>query len=197
LLSFCLFDTPWGRTLTLPEQAKSPSEDPPKQFVELLARCERRLSGYVSTLVPDWHDADEVLQETKIRLWEQFSQYDASKDFGAWACTVAYYLALAQRKKSQRQHTRFSPQFFDMMAVEAGLISLEADARHIALMDCLETLDQPSRDLIAQYYVRGATIKSVAIRLGRSISGVQKAVARIRQKLQECIEWKLRREESV
>lgn len=183
--------------MTSPEQDKSPSVDRAGQFVGLLARDERRLSGYVLALVPNWHDADEVLQETKIRLWEQFDQYDPSKDFGAWACTVAHYVILAQRKTSQRKHARFSPQFFDVMAVEAELISLEADSRHAALMECLETLDRPSRDLIAQCYSRRMTIKSVAISLGRSISGTQKAVARIRHKLQECIERKLRRKGSA
>jgi len=176
--------------LTSSEQSKLSAEDRAKQFVELLARSERRLSGYVSVLVPDWHDANEVLQETKVRLWEQFDQYDPSKDFGAWCCTVAHYMVLAQRKNSQRRHARFSRQFFDMMAVEAESISREADSRHLALMKCLELLGRPSRDLIAQCYAKGATIMNVAIRLGRSVNGTQK-------KLQECIEQKLRREESA
>jgi len=44
----------------------------------LLAKNERRLSQYVLALVPNWADADDLIQQTKVRLWEQFGQYDKS-----------------------------------------------------------------------------------------------------------------------
>ena len=55
-----------------------------REFVRLLSVHEQELSGYVISLVPNWADADEVIQETKLRLWVQFDQYDAAKDFGVW-----------------------------------------------------------------------------------------------------------------
>ena len=60
-----------------------------EQFVELLGRNERQLSAYVLTLVADWNDAHDVLQEVRLRLWQQFADYDPAGDFGAWARSIA------------------------------------------------------------------------------------------------------------
>lgn len=176
---------------------RSGDNDPAREFVRLLAQHERRLYGYVVSLVPNWHDADEIVQETKIRLWEQFAQYDRRRDFGAWACTIAYYLVLAHRKTVQRKQARFSQQFVDLMAAEATALADEVDDRHHALQQCLEILSTTNRQLIARCYQGNETIKEVAIQMGRPIAGTQKAVARIRHKLQACIESKLQQEGSL
>ena len=52
------------------------------EFIGLLAREERRLTAYVAALVPNWADVDDLLQATKLKLWEQFGDYDPRGDFG-------------------------------------------------------------------------------------------------------------------
>ena len=83
-----------------------------ERFVQLLSKCERRLNDYVLSLVPNWADAEEVLQETKLRLWQQYHEYDPTKDFGAWACTIAYYQVLTMRKRGHAKHVDLSPKRF-------------------------------------------------------------------------------------
>lgn len=51
------------------------------EFIGLLAREERRLTAYVAALVPNWADVDDLLQATKLKLWEQFGSYDPAGDF--------------------------------------------------------------------------------------------------------------------
>ncbi len=167
-----------------------------QEFVRLLSAHEQELSGYVVSLVPHWADADEVIQETKLRLWMQFNQYDPTKDFGGWARAIAYFMVLAYRKRSQRASARFSQQFVDVVSREAELLATEASPLRQALSDCLEKLSQAARGLLWACYAGNETIKEVAIRLGRSVRGTQRAVAEIRIDLQRCIEDAMRREES-
>jgi RNA polymerase sigma-70 factor (ECF subfamily) len=162
-----------------------------RQFVELLATNERRIARYVLALVPNWADADDLVQQTKIALWEQFDDYDVSKDFGAWACTIAYYLILTHRKTTQRRHTRLSQQYLNAMAAEIERINRQPDRRRTALEECLQELREASRRLIALCYSENRTIKEVAEMLGRPVGATQKAVFRIRQALQECVERRL------
>ena len=63
--------------------------DNTEQFMRLLAAHERQLTAFVLALIPHWADADEIVQETKIRLWQQFDQYRPDESFGAWACAIA------------------------------------------------------------------------------------------------------------
>jgi RNA polymerase sigma-70 factor (ECF subfamily) len=178
------------------EHNATPGERPDRarQFVELLARNERRLSQYVLALVPNWADADDLVQQTKVRLWEQFDEYDPSKDFGAWACTIAHYLVLAHRKQTQRRHARLSNEYVRVMAAEVERLAADQDARRSALEECLKQLTEGSRRLIGLCYGGSRTIKDVAEQLNRSVGATQKAVYRIRQKLQTCIEQRLAKE---
>ena len=165
-----------------------------KQFVSLLAKHERALTGYVLSLVPNWSDADDILQETKLRLWEQFGDYDPAKDFGAWARSIAHYHVLTYRKRSSRQSTRFTGTFVELVAAEAQAVMAEADLRHYFLADCLAALRDSSRKLLVLCYASDMSVKDVAIMLGRSVRGLQRAVAALRKNLQQCIEDRLHQE---
>lgn len=167
-----------------------------QEFVRLLSAHEQELSGYVVSLVPNWADADEILQDTKLRLWMQFDQYDPAKDFGGWARAIAYFLVLAHRKKSQRVSARFSQEFIDIVSREAESLATEAFPLRQALGDCMAKLSQAARELLWACYSGKETIKDVALRLGRSVRGTQRAVAGIRTELQRCIEDAMRREKT-
>ena len=46
----------------------------------------RRLNGYVLSLVHNWIDADDIVQDVAVRLWQRFDDFMPDADFGAWAC---------------------------------------------------------------------------------------------------------------
>ena len=54
----------------------------PHEYLRLLAQYDLRLRGFVFTLVPNWADAEDIVQEVKLRLWEQFDDYDPTRTFG-------------------------------------------------------------------------------------------------------------------
>jgi RNA polymerase sigma-70 factor (ECF subfamily) len=167
-------------------------EERAKLFVDLLAQHERGLSGYIVALVPNWSDADDVLQETKLRLWEQFEKYDPSKDFGGWARAIAHFQVLTYRKQSNRHSARYTSEFVDLVAIEAASVAVEANVRHRFLDECMRRLGEAGRKLLILCYAGNLSIKEVALRLGRSIRGLQNAVAKLRKNVQQCVENRLR-----
>ena len=173
----------------------SESDSRTSEFVRLLVLHEQELSCYIISLVPNWADADEIAQETKLRLWEQFEKYDSTKDFGAWARTIAYFLVMAYRKRSQRASARFSQEFVDLVSRDAASLATETYSLRHALSDCIAKLGQAARDLLWSCYAGKESIKDVAIRLGRSVRGTQHSVAKIRTDLQRCVELAMREEE--
>ena len=166
-------------------------------FLRLLSQHERRMKAYILALVPNWADADDLYQETTVRLWEQFADYDREREFGAWACTIAHYMVLAHRKKSSREKGRFSQAFVDAVAEEVAATSHEADLRYHALQQCLRKLNRRNRDLIRRCYSGTNTLKAVAKQMGHSVDALYKALSRIRHALHECIEKKLQKEGAV
>jgi RNA polymerase sigma-70 factor (ECF subfamily) len=163
-------------------------------FMRLVRQYDRQLKVYTVSLLPHWADADDILQDTKLELWERFAEYDPTGDFGAWARRIIFFRVMTFRSKIGRERARFSQAAFELVAAEAATVAHEADARLHALARCIEKLDEAARKLLLHCYASGATIKDVALRLGRSVRGTQRAVANSRSNLQQCIELEIRKE---
>ena len=158
------------------------------RFVQLLAAHEHRLGSFVLALVPNWADAEDIIQQTKLRLWEQFETYDPAKDFGVWACVIARYEVLAFRTRSARSRVQFSQELVNRMSEELTQTAAEADGRWVFVEECLKKLTQWQRDLLWRSCVAGYSSQRVASQLGRKAEAIRQAVLRIRRKLYRCIE---------
>lgn len=157
-------------------------------FVRLLKQHDRRLAAYVFSMVPDWNDAEDIVQDTCVRLWEQFDEYRPGEDFGAWACTIARYLVLAYRKRTQRQKVQFQSSVIDALDAQVTADHEDAELRARVLADCVRKLNDSARDLLRRCYGRPAKIKDIAQDLNRSVNGVYLALSRIRRMLHDCVE---------
>jgi RNA polymerase sigma-70 factor (ECF subfamily) len=171
-----------------------PTEDLGAQFVRLLALHEHRLSSYVLALVPNWNDAEEILQQTKLKLWEQFKDYDPAKDFGTWACVIARYEVLTFRTRSARSRVHFRQELFDRMSGEMAQVTVDSDSRLGFIEECLKKLSDWQRELLLRCCVAGDSTKTVASELGRKADATRQALLRIRRKLYHCIEDARRKE---
>jgi RNA polymerase sigma-70 factor, ECF subfamily len=166
-----------------------------QEFVRLFQRNERKIYGYILSLIPNIAAADEISQETNLRLWEQFDKFDPRKDFVSWACTIAYYQVLTYRKKTQREPVRFNTDLLDILADRATERRDDLAARQSHLLDCLGQLSEFKRQSIRLYYSLGLTAKSVAEKLGRNVTAVEKTLVRARHDLRDCMEAAMRRED--
>jgi RNA polymerase sigma-70 factor (ECF subfamily) len=171
-------------------------QDRRQSFVRLLALNQRSIYALILSLVPNWADADEILQETSLRLWEHFDRYVPGTDFGAWARTLAKFQVMTYRRKKGRQREQFGDEFVEVMATEAerrDVNSCEAD-RDEALSKCLQSLPEHSRELLRAYYAPGAVPHQVAQSRARTIEWLRLALFRIRRILRSCIEQRLGRQ---
>ena len=159
-------------------------------FVRLLTQHERLVYAYILRLVPNWNDADEILQETNVRLWEEFDRFEPGSNFAAWAVRVAHYQVLTWRKKRDRSRLVFDEESLEHLAVAPVDESTE-DQRRAALAACLQLLPEKSRDLLTRCYGTDTTIRDVASTLKRSTEAVYKSLQRVRIALHACIERRL------
>lgn len=165
------------------------------EFVRLLTGNERRLKSYILTLVPNLADAEQIAQETSLRLWEQFGQYDPCEgDFSAWARSIARYQILTFRKKQSRERLVFSSELMELLADRAAAREPDLAARQEALVDCLQKLPDHARELLRLYYVVGMKLREAAVALGRTAAAVEKAIVRVRRILHDCIDATMRKD---
>ena len=161
-----------------------------QEFLRLLTPCDLSLNAFILALVPNWADAQDIAQEVRIAMWEQFEEFDRSKDFGTWGRAIAYYHVLAYRKRRARASAHMSEQFIETVAEQFS--NAPADEDHYgALAECLGRLNTNVRDQLMQYYSGRESIRQIAERLRRSYDATRQSVLRARGWLRKCIETTL------
>jgi RNA polymerase sigma-70 factor, ECF subfamily len=167
--------------------------DPP-QFVRLFLENERRIYAFILSVLPSLNDAQDVLQDTSLVLWQKFDQYEPGTNFFAWASQIARFEVLKFYKKQRRSHLWLSQAVVDTIAEKSVANAPLLDARYQALADCMQKLNPRDRDLLERRYGKVASPQEVASQVGRSIDAVYKALKRIQDALMLCIQQKLKQE---
>lgn len=163
------------------------SLDRQKQLMLLMTQHQRRIFGYIHTLVPDRHDAEDILQETSQVIVEKFHEFKVGTDFVAWACQIAWWRVRAARQKFARSKVVFDDDVLDSVAHTASTMHAEVSERHEALARCLQRLHPRDRELLLTRYEPGARVEEAAERSGRSLEAAYKALARLRKLLFDCV----------
>lgn len=160
------------------------------EFVRLLTEHDRGTLLFILSLVPNWTDAEEIQQETNVKLWQGFAKFQSGSDFGAWARTVAWYEVLSFRERKQRQWLRTSQDFLELVAAEAetDAASERTVSRQEALADCVERLSAFSRELLRLHYTVGWKAREIAHKMRSTPDAVYKALQRARLELRHCMD---------
>ena len=175
------------------------SQERSDEFITLLTASQRRIHAFICTLVVDLTDADEVLQETNLALWQQADRFEPGTDFVAWACRVAYYKVLKQRDTAKRQRVKLDDAVMDILAsetIERGREQAREAAetferRRIAVWACVDALPSRHREALKARYGDGRSLGDIGATIGRNANAVAQLFHRIRVMLRECVERKL------
>jgi RNA polymerase sigma-70 factor, ECF subfamily len=72
-------------------------------FAELLNRYRRPLFSYLLRLCQDQSAAEDLFQETTIKVWKGMDAFDPRYKFGSWLFSIAYRTSIdALRQKKRR-----------------------------------------------------------------------------------------------
>ena len=163
-------------------------------FLRLFTRFEGNLRAFVASLLPTREGVDDVMQESSVVLWRKFSEFDqtsADSDFLGWAFMIARYEVLKYRRRRATDRLQFSEDVFELLASDAEQTCANQFERQLALHECLKGLESKQLAIVKAVYEDGSPIKHVAERIGRSPTGLYKSVARIRERLANCIRSRL------
>ncbi len=159
-----------------------------QQFLSLFLRSEREIFRYVSALVPNITDAEDIVQQTAIALWEKFDAYDPARPFTPWACRFALNKARQWIEQRQRWQALLEGGLAEEMMQRREALRPELEVRLRHLEGCLGKLPADQRSLVEGYYYHRTDIKLLSESSGRTVATAYKALQRIRQSLQICVE---------
>lgn len=159
-----------------------------QQFLSLFLRSEREIFRYVAALVPNVGDAEDIVQQTAVALWEKFDAYDSNQPFTPWACRFALNKAKQWIERRQRWQALLENGLAEELAQrrEELLPDIETRLRH--LEGCVRKLPNEQRHIVEGYYYRRDAIDKLAESSGRTVAATYKTLQRIRATLQLCVE---------
>jgi len=159
-----------------------------QRFLSLFLRSEREIFRYVAVLIPNVADAEDIVQQSALALWEKFDAYDPSQPFTPWACRFALNKAKQWIERRQRWQALLEGGLAEELAQRREELRPEFEVRLKHLERCLNKLPEEQRGLIEGYYYRREGIEKLAEDSGRTVAATYKILQRIRQALQVCVE---------
>jgi RNA polymerase sigma-70 factor (ECF subfamily) len=157
-------------------------------FVSLISTTQRRILAYIITLVPNRNDAEEIMQETTILMWEKRSEFIPGTDFVAWGARIAYYKILNYRKRAMKNHLVIDEMQFTSIEEQAIEKCRQSEEVLYKLDECINKITESDRRLVWMRYSQNISVKEIAFRINKSVRSVYLAISRIHGLLLRCIE---------
>ena len=167
------------------------------RFLRSFTANESAIRAYVRRMVPTRGDADDVMQETSVVLWEKFDTFREDGDFRAWAFGVARFEVLAWLRDKGRDRLVLNEDVIARLTDAADDDEPRMERQREALEDCLAKVAPDQRQLLMQAYSEESRIHDVARHSGRTVPGFYQWLHRMRKLLHDCISRELTREASL
>jgi RNA polymerase sigma-70 factor (ECF subfamily) len=165
-----------------------------KQFLALYTDCQRQLYAYIRSQIPFANEADDLVQEVSVVLWEKFDSYRPDESFVRWACGIARMKILQYRQDRQKRGRvalGLDEELVDLVIDETLKISETADVMLEALQKCMEKLSPWDMVILRERLGTDKSVKQIAQAFGRTESAVYKTLRGIYDSLYDCIQVEL------
>lgn len=173
----------------------SPEIESHRRFLRAYTAHEPALRAFVRRLVPARADADDIMQDVSVVLWEKFGTFRPEGDFRAWAFGVARFEVLGWLRDKGRDRLVLDEDVIHKIAVESAADEARLARQREALEACMEKVPLAQRGLILQAYQPEARIQEVAQGSGRTVTGFYQWLHRMRRQLLDCVQSALARKE--
>jgi RNA polymerase sigma-70 factor (ECF subfamily) len=119
------------------------------------------LVAFLRRLCGNPHDADDVFQETSVRVWRHLDDLSRVRNPGGWLMTIAYRAFLDMRSRRETAATSLSEEPTDRRNPGAeATAELAEDASRI--QQAISVLPDSTRDVVMLHYVGGMSLSQTA-----------------------------------
>lgn len=178
-------------------EPRSPLDAVHREFLRKYTAVQQSIFAYIRSAGIRLEDAEDLLQEAAVALWESYESYDPRRPFIGWALGVTRNLIYRQYRYDRiRQKVVVDS---ELCARISDHVSAALDAHEDALAEekkqmegCIKALPERSRALIRMRYHDRLDLKSIGTQIGQSYAGTHMLLSRIRARLLDCVSGGLR-----
>ncbi|MGD9854225.1 MAG: RNA polymerase sigma factor [Planctomycetaceae bacterium] len=155
-------------------------------FGELVQRYERRLIRVIQRFIRDPDIAEDLAQETFLRVYERLEQFDASRRFGPWLFRIGVNLTLdhLRRKKRRGWLGLFSEQRQERWPDPGVEDPRQAIDLHQEVRSVVEELPEKYRTVLVLRDLENFSTSEIAAILDRTEATIRWRLAEARNRFQ-------------
>lgn len=152
-------------------------------LAELYSETRSAVYGFSLSILQNAHDAEDVLQDTYIRVWSSAASYSSQGKPMAWLLTIAKNLSRSKLRDRVRVSDMDDEQWQLFYAENPAVTSED----RLVLDAALRGLGEQERQIVMLHAVTGFKHAEIAAMLDMPISTVLSKYSRARKKLQALI----------
>lgn len=142
-------------------------------FAELYDRYGRNLYAVIFEIVPSETDAENLLQDTFVKIWRNIARYDASKGrLYTWLVVIARRMALDFVRSNYFSEKQMIQPAETAVSVESPAPEMQR-LEHIGLTQAVQRLEPNLKQVIDLQYFMGYTQQEVADETGMPLGTVK------------------------
>ena len=167
-------------------------------FELLVRRYQNPLINYIHRTVKDYHRAEDLSQETFLRVFKSASRYEPTASFKSWLYTIATNLCRNEVRNRSRRNTYYLEDLVeegedvyhtDMMRDTRHMpdVLLEKKEQRQIIRKALAQLPENQRVALTLVTYQDLRYEEVSEILGCSVGAVKALIHRARQKMKKLL----------
>ena len=139
---------------------------------------------------------DDVLQDASITMWESRQRLRDESGFLPWGKVIVRHKCFNAIAKLRRDRLVLDKDVLELIAREEEAEAASEDLIRIqhSLAECLGELTPERRQLVLSPYRGAGEVKALAEQSGKTPNSLYKIIGRLRARLSQCVEEKMRLE---
>ena len=150
----------------------------------LYRRTQTAVYGFALSVLKNAHDAEDVLHDCYVAVWNSAAQYRSQSKPMAWLITIAKNLCL-QQLRAQRKTADMPEDMHAFLPAESACMSVED---RTVLSACMRQLSDGERQIVTLHAVAGFKHREIAailqMPLATVLSKYNRAIKKLKQHLQ-------------
>ncbi|MBI5214938.1 MAG: sigma-70 family RNA polymerase sigma factor [Ignavibacteriae bacterium] len=162
-------------------------------FNELIGRFKDPLVNYIYRYLGDFDEADDIVQDTFVRVFRHIDQYQPIAKFSTWIYTIATNLARTQYQRRKRwgifsfghrddEDDERSQELRDEQLLPDAIA--DGSLLHEQIQQALNKLAPVFREVIVLYEIEEKSYEEICEITGQNMGTVKSRLNRARAKLQ-------------
>ncbi|MBU4332335.1 sigma-70 family RNA polymerase sigma factor [Patescibacteria group bacterium] len=163
-------------------------------FLYLIKRYEKKLLNYIIRISGvSKEEAEDILQETFIKIYQNLNDFDTSLKFSSWAYRIAHNQTISNHRKNKArpQNIFLDPEndFLENLASDLDLKQeIDLDFLKKNINEILARIDEKYREILVLKFLEQKSYKEISDILKKPMGTVATLINRAKEQFREVAE---------